>query len=541
MPSGRKSRDGRVRVRYRRDDGRFADTILDRLSVADVVAALPVREFRSHQGRLHYSGWYWSSSMSRLLAYESRLELARIMLADSDSSVATGFVCGIAGNLVLALAWRCAVGVRHDRDMPDMSRARLPDSDAARRVIDEVVSLLGPRIAARAHVQAEAVRPFLDRGNLRWRKKEAADLILNIRWARGGWVSLLAGFLPSRDAELLYNSLIPMEQALHRRLDALKVSIHPIEQALCPGLQAAGSGRYALGAAPTGELRLVIEELHKSLITLADSLTSSAPRPALPAQHPPGFARLHEHVAAETVTEELAMLIDEGARQYEEALSCEWPSASPERRWSERFRDSLDMFVTTDVRGRYETATRGFHHVEGLSGAGAVYRDIAYDIHPRIYSSYLTLAINYITEVLELMPSYAEASGQGKRRYPVTVYGNVGAINSEVSNSNLSVAATLTSIGATVEVVAGHGETDVAAAISALAEAIRQSPELAEEQRFQLLDNLADVADAAAAPSEPRSLSRAKAAMAMITTAASASIQLAQAVSDWHSVLGKFS
>ena len=75
-------------MRYRRDDGRFADTTLDRLAVEDVVAGLPVREFRSYQGRLHYSGWYWSSSMSRLLAYESRLELARIMLADFDPSVA---------------------------------------------------------------------------------------------------------------------------------------------------------------------------------------------------------------------------------------------------------------------------------------------------------------------------------------------------------------------------------------------------------------------------------------------------------------------
>ena len=75
-------------MRYRRDDGRFADTTLDQLAVEDVVTGLPVREFRSYQGRLHYSGWYWSSTMLRLVAYESRLELARIMLADFDSSVA---------------------------------------------------------------------------------------------------------------------------------------------------------------------------------------------------------------------------------------------------------------------------------------------------------------------------------------------------------------------------------------------------------------------------------------------------------------------
>jgi hypothetical protein len=78
---------GRVGVRYRRDDGRFADVALDRLAVDDVVAGLPVREFRSYKGRRHYSGWYWSATQGRLVVYESRLELARILLADFDPSV----------------------------------------------------------------------------------------------------------------------------------------------------------------------------------------------------------------------------------------------------------------------------------------------------------------------------------------------------------------------------------------------------------------------------------------------------------------------
>ena len=52
-----------------------------------MLAGLPVREFRSYKGRLHYSGWYWSSTLARLVVYESRLELARIMLADFDPSV----------------------------------------------------------------------------------------------------------------------------------------------------------------------------------------------------------------------------------------------------------------------------------------------------------------------------------------------------------------------------------------------------------------------------------------------------------------------
>jgi hypothetical protein len=80
-------RAARVRVRYRRVDGELVDTTLDRVAVDDVVGGLPVREFRSYRGRRHYSGWYWSSTVERLVAYESRLELARIMLADFDPTV----------------------------------------------------------------------------------------------------------------------------------------------------------------------------------------------------------------------------------------------------------------------------------------------------------------------------------------------------------------------------------------------------------------------------------------------------------------------
>lgn len=77
----------RIGVRYRCADGEFANTTLDRLQVDEVVVGLPVREFRFYQGRRHYSGWYWSATLERMVVYESRLELARIMLADFDVQV----------------------------------------------------------------------------------------------------------------------------------------------------------------------------------------------------------------------------------------------------------------------------------------------------------------------------------------------------------------------------------------------------------------------------------------------------------------------
>lgn len=80
-------RAGDIRVTYRAGSGTVADTTLDRLRTDEVIAALPVREFRWYKGRRHYSGWYWCATGQRLVVYESRLELARIMLADFDPCV----------------------------------------------------------------------------------------------------------------------------------------------------------------------------------------------------------------------------------------------------------------------------------------------------------------------------------------------------------------------------------------------------------------------------------------------------------------------
>ncbi|MGI8309061.1 TnsA-like heteromeric transposase endonuclease subunit [Saccharopolyspora hattusasensis] len=83
----RKDGVDQARVRYRRCDGEFLHTTLDRVVVDDIASGLPVREFRWYKGRRHYSGWYYSSTVEGLVAYESRLELARIMLADFDRDV----------------------------------------------------------------------------------------------------------------------------------------------------------------------------------------------------------------------------------------------------------------------------------------------------------------------------------------------------------------------------------------------------------------------------------------------------------------------
>lgn len=89
---------------------------LRQLDIGDVVAGLPVREFRSYKGRRHYSGWYWSATTGGHVVYESRLELARLIVADQDSSVV-----GIAAQPFLLEG---PDGGRARRHVPDFLLAR---------------------------------------------------------------------------------------------------------------------------------------------------------------------------------------------------------------------------------------------------------------------------------------------------------------------------------------------------------------------------------------------------------------------------------
>jgi len=62
-------------------------TPLDQASAAALVAGRPVREFRMYKGQKHWSGSWWCSTTGDLETYESRLELARLILADHDPRV----------------------------------------------------------------------------------------------------------------------------------------------------------------------------------------------------------------------------------------------------------------------------------------------------------------------------------------------------------------------------------------------------------------------------------------------------------------------
>ncbi|PZS31157.1 MAG: hypothetical protein DLM58_12270 [Pseudonocardiales bacterium] len=75
----------RLQLRQVDDSGR--ELPLDVARAGDVTAAKPWRTFRSHRTQRHYSGWYWSSTTGDHVIYESRLELARLLLADADPDI----------------------------------------------------------------------------------------------------------------------------------------------------------------------------------------------------------------------------------------------------------------------------------------------------------------------------------------------------------------------------------------------------------------------------------------------------------------------
>ena len=60
---------------------------LAELTAAVVLSAIPWRTARSHRGQRHLPGLYWSATTGGHVVYESRLELARLLLADFDPEV----------------------------------------------------------------------------------------------------------------------------------------------------------------------------------------------------------------------------------------------------------------------------------------------------------------------------------------------------------------------------------------------------------------------------------------------------------------------
>ena len=77
----------RASLQIRVQDGDVVEVPAHRPTDDLLRSALPFRTFRWYYGQRHYSGSYWSATMSAHVIYESRLELSRLLMADFDQSV----------------------------------------------------------------------------------------------------------------------------------------------------------------------------------------------------------------------------------------------------------------------------------------------------------------------------------------------------------------------------------------------------------------------------------------------------------------------
>jgi hypothetical protein len=103
--------DGTGMVSLRQLDGTAVEKPLKHLRPAQAARAKPWRTFRNRHGQRHHSGYYWCATSGGHIIYESRLELARLMLADFDPEVV-----GIAAQ---PFRIRARVAGRDRRHVPD--------------------------------------------------------------------------------------------------------------------------------------------------------------------------------------------------------------------------------------------------------------------------------------------------------------------------------------------------------------------------------------------------------------------------------------
>jgi hypothetical protein len=83
--SARRQDEPAAWIRYTDDSTRAIP--VSRLRLGDFEGSVPWRKLRSRHGQQHLSGSHWAATMGDHVIYESRLELARLLLADFDPEV----------------------------------------------------------------------------------------------------------------------------------------------------------------------------------------------------------------------------------------------------------------------------------------------------------------------------------------------------------------------------------------------------------------------------------------------------------------------
>jgi hypothetical protein len=92
-------------------------------------------------------------------------------------------------------------------------------------------------------------------------------------------------------------------------------------------------------------------------------------------------------------------------------------------------------------------------------------------------------------------------------------------------------------IDSTIATVVQQGSLDVAAALKALKEAVLSQQGMADEQRAELLDNVAYLAEAAQTPPEQRNRGTVRAVLSALKIAATSGAELGKVYDAWDGVL----
>ncbi|MFK0203883.1 hypothetical protein [Streptomyces lavendulae] len=189
--------------------------------------------------------------------------------------------------------------------MQTYSHPVLPDPEAARLLISEVVPRFGPPMAEQALEQAEVVRLFLQSRRLGADPHDVfalcADIFGGIYGPYGNlsWYSRMGSILSPYFSPEAPWMTIGQPWRIVERVNSLKAH-----------LAIFGHPPISVDEIPPNAFRPILSDLHKYLVRLSDAFMA-LPRPTFPpAVRPPRFARLREDVVAETVSQELAELIE---------------------------------------------------------------------------------------------------------------------------------------------------------------------------------------------------------------------------------------
>jgi hypothetical protein len=265
-----------------------------------------------------------------------------------------------------------------------------------------------------------------------------------------------------------------------------------------------------------------VREVHQLLDEFAAKLAAyQVPEQVLPIPdvvHPPRHCRLKDGMLARLVAEDIAGHLAAG-RLLDKGPNVGTASPANVLAWTNTVDATLAAGLIDDVQ-------EGFWRLV----MGAPVCDTPGTDSVALSRAYLTLGLTYLEEVLERMPDYAAASGQTPPQPSLAIHD---------STFYGQVAAQITNIDSTIAGIAHMGSQDVADALKALEKAVLGQTELDNAQRQELLDIVADLADAARTPPENRSRGRIKSALAYLTTAATGAADLGKALDAWQPTLHK--